>query len=238
MRRNRPARPVWSAGVLIRRAGLLAGVLLVTTLAACDTDDGRQMDPPTQEQRDRMPTTTSSTSTTLVLPGGPVITPPAGAVVPGTIGADTASSFVLTAPWPAGGAIDAQYTCDGAGLEPFVSWTTPPAGTVELALVVSDNDAEDFIHYAVAGIPPMAGQLGAGVVLPGSYAGTNDFGATGWGGPCPPQPGEGHTYRWTLYALAQQSELPEGFKGAELQSLAMETAFASTQSTGTYTRAG
>ncbi len=226
--------------MLTRRARLLAGALLMTTLAACDTDDGRQMDDPSAEQRERMPTTTSSTTSTLApLPGEPLFPPSPGSGVPATIGdAAAASGFTLTAPWPEGGAIDAQYTCDGAGLAPLVAWTTPPAGTVELALVVTDNDAEDFVHYAVAGIPATAGQIGAGAVVPGAYEGTNDFGNPGWGGPCPPAAGETHTYRWTLYALAQQTELPEGYQGTELQTLAMETAFASTQLTGTYTRVG
>ena len=225
--------------MLTRSAGLVAGALLLATLGACDTDDGRQMDVPTAEQRAQMPTTTSSTTTTLLGPTGPVITPPIGSGVPPTIGAGgLPAGFTLTAPWPEGGPIDAQYSCDGAGLAPLIAWTAPPAGTVELALVVSDNDAEDFVHYAVAGMPATAGQLGAGAVVPGSFEGTNDFGDPGWGGPCPPTPGTTHTYRWTLYALAQQTELPEGFAGRELQSLAMDTAFASTQLTGTYTRAG
>ena len=225
--------------MLTRRTRLLAGAVLVTTLAACDTDDGRQMDDPSAEQRERMPTTTSSTTTLAPLAGEPVFPPAAGSGGPATIGDGAATyAFTLTAPWPEGGVIDAQYTCDGAGLAPLVAWTTPPAGTVELALVVTDNDAEDFVHYAVAGIPATAGQIGAGAVVPGGYEGTNDFGNPGWGGPCPPAAGETHTYRWTLYALAQQTELPDGYQGTELQTLAMETAFASTQLTGTYTRVG
>jgi len=74
--------------------------------------------------------------------------------------------------------------------------------------------------------------------ITGASEGVNSFGAAGWGGPCPPSPGETHTYRWTMYALAQQSELPAGFTAAELQQLAIDAGFASAQVTGTYTRAG
>jgi Raf kinase inhibitor-like YbhB/YbcL family protein len=210
---------------------LTASLLL---LAACDTDDGRQLEEPTAQQRAAMPTTSTTTSTVPGLPLGE----PSGAALTSTTGLSVAPTFAITGPWIEGAAIDPQYTCDGAGLAPLVAWTTPPPGTLELALMVTDPDAGDFVHWAVAGIPATAGQIGAGAVVPGAREGTNDFGNPGWGGPCPPSPGETHTYRWTLYALDQQNQLPEGFAGTDLQTLAFDTAFASTQLSGTYTRAG
>jgi len=233
-----------------RRRVVLPFVIAATSLAlvagaACDTDDGRELREPTAEERASMPTTTSSVPST------------AGAPVPGefgefgslgTISADSppasasagsaagVASFVLQAPWADGGLIDGRFTCDGEGRSPTLTWTAPPAGTVELALVVTDDDAEGFIHYAVAAIPPAAGEVGEGGEITGAVVGLNGFGATGWGGPCPPS-GETHTYRWTMYALAQQSELPSGFAGAELQQLGIDAGFDSAEVTGTYTRA-
>lgn len=222
--------------VLTRPAlGVLAAALVGLGLTACDTDDGRQLREPTPEQRAAMPTTTSSTTS---LPGEPAVdagpvteVPPT--LAPGTVVAD----FTLTGPWMDGGPIDPRYTCDGENLAPLIAWTTPPAGAVELALVVSDPDAEEFVHYAVAGIPATPGQIGAGVELPGSFDGLNDFGERGWSGPCPPA-GETHTYRWTLYALAQPTQLAQGFSPADLLDLAFEHGFASAELTGTYFRAG
>lgn len=118
----------------------------------------------------------------------------------------------------------------------MVTWTAPPAGTVELALVVTDPDADDFVHYAVAGLPPTAGQIGGGLTYAGGREGLNSFGQPGWGAPCPPGSGDTHTYRWTLWALSQQNELPDGFTGDDLVATAFATGFASAQLSGTYTR--
>ena len=112
-------------------------------------------------------------------------------------------------------------------------WTAPPAGTVELALLVTDDDADGFVHWAVAGIPPSSGEIGEGAQITGAIEGVNDFGQPGWGGPCPPA-GAPHTYRFSLYALSQQAELPDGFTGAELPAIAGPAALAVAESTGTY----
>ena len=107
-----------------------------------------------------------------------------------------------------------------------MTWTAPPAGTVELALLVTDDDADGYVHWAVAGIPPTAGEKGEGATITGAFEGVNDFGNVGWSGPCPPA-GAPHTYRFTLYALDQQAELPDGFTGADLEAVAGPAASAS-----------
>jgi len=224
------------------RSRLVLVAAAVTTglavIAACDTDDGRQMDEPSGEQRDGQPTTTSSSlpGEPVVTTGEPVVTMLAGSSVPETIEAGTvAAPFVVSGPWADGGLVLIEHTCDGPGTAPVISWTAPPAGTVELALVVTDRDAEDFVHYAVRGLPPTAGETG--VPIAGAVEGTNDFGAPGWGGPCPP-PGTTHQYVWTVYAVAQPTTLPDGFTGRQLYEQMLASAFASAQFTGTYTRPG
>lgn len=219
--------PLRSPAVLRR----LAVILPVVALAACDTGDGRQLREPTAAQRVAMTTTTSSTTSVPGLPGEVL---PAASVAP-TVAATT---LMLSAPWPDGGVIDARFTCDGEGLSPTLTWTAPPPGTAELALLVTDDDAANFVHWAVAGIPPTAGEVGEGAQITGGVEGRTDFGQPGWGGPCPPTAGETHTYRFAIYALGQQSELPDDFTGDELSALANSTGIAYAEVTGTYTRAG
>jgi Raf kinase inhibitor-like YbhB/YbcL family protein len=200
------------------------------------------MRPPTSDQRAALTTTTStSTTTSSSIPGVPL----GGAItttsVPGAASASTgavaAAPFTLAAPWDNGGAIDARFTCDGEDVSPLLAWTAPPAGTVELALLVSDDDADGFVHWAAVGIAPAAGEVAEGGPIAGAIEGVNDFGQPGWGGPCPPA-GETHTYRLALYALDQQTELPDGFSGTDLRAVAGPAALAITEMTGTYTRAG
>jgi phosphatidylethanolamine-binding protein (PEBP) family uncharacterized protein len=65
-----------------------------------------------------------------------------------------------------------------------------PAGTRSLALVVDDPDAPGgvFTHWTAWGFDPAADGLREGEPAPGE--GRNDFGTTGYRGPCPP-PGHG-----------------------------------------------
>ena len=105
-------------------------------------------------------------------------------------------------------AIDARFTCDGDDVSPPLSWTGAPAGTVELALLVTDDDADGFVHWAVAGIAPASGRCVEGAGPPGAVAGAERLRRAGWSGPCPPA-GSPHTYRFTLYALNQQAEVPD-----------------------------
>jgi Raf kinase inhibitor-like YbhB/YbcL family protein len=214
-------------------------VTIVTVVAACDTDDGKTMRPPTNSERAAMPTTTTATTITAAPGATGVLGSPGVTGLPGGAGgASTASAaLTVTLPWADGGAIDTRFTCDGADTSPQISWTAPPAGTVELALLVVDDDAGGYVHWAVAGIPPAAGETPEGEGFPGALEGINSFGKTGYGGPCPPS-GATHTYRFTLYALGQQSELPDGFTGQDLETFVEPTAIAVAEVLGTYTRAG
>lgn len=234
--------------VLATTVALLSG----TALAACDTDDGRTMREPTASERAAMPTTTTST-----IPGVPIASDPPDLLTPtststvltssstspsttapgsGPAGSDGGVPFTVSGPWAMGAAIPAEHTCDGADTAPVISWTAPPAGTVEVAVVVTDRDAENFVHYAAAGLPPTAGGLG-GAAVPGAVEGSNDFGTTGWSGPCPPA-GTTHTYVWTVYALAEPSGFAaDGSGRAWWAQLVESAAFASAEYTGAYTRA-
>jgi Raf kinase inhibitor-like YbhB/YbcL family protein len=108
------------------------------------------------------------------------------------------------------GAIPARYTCDGPNVSPSLAWSGVPAGTKTLALVVTDPDAPDpkapkmtWVHWVLYDLPADVAGLREAIPTKGLPAGTlegsNDWGRTGYGGPCPPI--GRHRYVHTLYAL-------------------------------------
>jgi Raf kinase inhibitor-like YbhB/YbcL family protein len=108
------------------------------------------------------------------------------------------------------GEIPQRLTCDGENLSPALSWSGLPEGTASLALIVDDPDAPDpkapklvYVHWVLYNIPPGATGLAEAVQprqLPaGTLQGRNDWGRTGYGGPCPPI--GRHRYFHRLYAL-------------------------------------
>jgi len=109
-----------------------------------------------------------------------------------------------------GGAIPAEYTCQGKNVSVPLAWSGLPVGTRSLALIVDDPDAPDpaapkmtWVHWVLYNIPPTATGLPEAVepkALPaGTLEGRNDWGRTGYGGPCPPV--GRHRYFFKLYAL-------------------------------------
>jgi Raf kinase inhibitor-like YbhB/YbcL family protein len=136
-----------------------------------------------------------------------------------------------------GGAIPAQFTCDGAGHSPSLAWGDPPAGTKSLALIVDDPDAPSgtFGHWAAYDIPASARAISVGEA-PGEQA-INGFGKPGYGAPCPP-PGHGlHHYRFKLYALdVERLGVPANPKVAEVETWAQQHLVGRAQLIGTYER--
>jgi hypothetical protein len=114
-------------------------------------------------------------------------------------------------------AIPSRHNCEGEDVSPPLRWTNVPERTRSLALVVDDPDAPSgvFTHWVAWGLDPAAEGLGEGESAPSE--GQNDFGTTGYRGPCPP-PGHGrHRYVFRLYALDAELELPAGVAKAELE---------------------
>jgi Raf kinase inhibitor-like YbhB/YbcL family protein len=109
-----------------------------------------------------------------------------------------------------GDAIPTRFTCEGDDVSPPLAWSGAPAGTRSFALVVDDPDAPDpaaprmtWVHWVLHDLPATATGLAEGIdpgSLPaGTREGVNDWGRTGYGGPCPPI-GQ-HRYFHKLYAL-------------------------------------
>ena len=107
-----------------------------------------------------------------------------------------------------GGPIPARYTCDAEDVSPPLRWSGAPDGTTGFALIVDDPDARGFVHWVLADIPGDVTELGEGEGDSVGTPGVNDFGRSGWGGPCPPR-GE-HRYVFTLYALSEPLGLGSG----------------------------
>jgi Raf kinase inhibitor-like YbhB/YbcL family protein len=122
--------------------------------------------------------------------------------------------------------VDPLHTCDGANLSPALTWQDVPEGTAELALIVDDPDAPGgtFTHWVVYAIPADYTGLERGVppgpVVSGAISlrqGPNDGSdVPGYTGPCPPG-GETHDYRFTLYALDEETGLEGGATVDELR---------------------
>mgnify|MGYP006267846505 CR=1 FL=1 len=143
----------------------------------------------------------------------------------------------------AGDEVPTRYTCDGENVSPPLKWTDPPNGTRTFALIVEDPDAPSsvFTHWLVYDIPAERQELPEGVdghpELPdGGTQGQNDFGETGFGGPCPPT--GMHRYVFRLFALDQTLEMAPGAKKADLLQLMEGHILETAEVIGTYARQG
>lgn len=107
--------------------------------------------------------------------------------------------WVKLADYPPGGTFGVEHTCDGADVPPSVQWGGAPPQTQVYVLRMYDPDApaDTFIHWIVYNIK--ATQITAREnPFPQGY---NDFGRTGYGGPCPPPKDPAHRYIVEVYAL-------------------------------------
>lgn len=108
------------------------------------------------------------------------------------------------------GLIPVCHTCDDGDFSPELIWTGVPQHAESLVLIVDDPDAPDpqaprmtWVHWILYNIPPATKKLPEKITTAGLPAGTlegvNDWGRTGYGGPCPPV--GAHRYFHKLYAL-------------------------------------
>ncbi len=139
------------------------------------------------------------------------------------------------------GAIPSKHTCEGENTSPALTWSDVPSGAKTLALIVDDPDAPDpqapkrtYVHWVLYNLPLSANGLpenATGAALPGAHAGTNDFGKTTYGGPCPPI--GRHRYFFKLYALDAALTLGAATK-AELEKAMAGHVLAQATLMGTY----
>jgi hypothetical protein len=234
----------------VRRVALLTTTFVLLMAAGGCRHDGRTLRPARSDQTGTVSTTPATTSPALVDPDAAdstaaalstnAVSTTAGnaastSVAAGATLPPTDSGLIATAPWRDGGAIDARYTCDGVNVAPALSWSAAPAGTVEIAITLTDLDAPDFAHWAIAALDPGTIALNEDTVPLGAYEATNGAGDIGYTGPCPPA-GSEHEYRLTVHYLGSATGLDDGVSAADLlvEIEARETASADV--TGTYAR--
>ena len=123
--------------------------------------------------------------------------------------------MTLTAPFTEGAVVSPPFVCGDAKESPSLTWTNVPAGTVSLAIILTDEDAPDFTHWVVANISPSLTGLAPGTLPSDAIQAQNSKGAIGFTGPCPPE-STTHQYSITLYALDQMLEFANGDSGAAM----------------------
>jgi Raf kinase inhibitor-like YbhB/YbcL family protein len=151
-------------------------------------------------------------------------------------GAARRSGFVLTSPDVGPGRpvaarhVANTFGCTGGNVSPALAWRGAPAGTKSYAVTVYDPDAptgSGWWHWVVYNIPASTTSLPAGAGsggsgdaagggLPaGAAQGNTDYGAKGYGGPCPPPGDRPHRYVFTVYALkVDRIDVPEAATAA------------------------
>jgi Raf kinase inhibitor-like YbhB/YbcL family protein len=112
--------------------------------------------------------------------------------------------------------IPAKFTCDGGNNSPALQFSEIPPAARSLVLIVDDPDAPGglFTHWLVWNIDPKTTSVAEGST-PKGVQGSNDFGKTGYGGPCPPS--GTHRYVFKIFALDRELELPAGAKRDQLE---------------------
>jgi Raf kinase inhibitor-like YbhB/YbcL family protein len=143
---------------------------------------------------------------------------------------------VHSADFEHGEPIPTRNSCEGQDLSPPLSWSGAPEGTRSLALVVDDPDAPagTFTHWLGWGLDPGAQRLGEGEAAP--VEGRNDFGTTGYRGPCPPSGHGRHRYFFRLYAVDSGLDLGSGADKRELERALEGHTLAVAELIGTYER--
>jgi len=118
-----------------------------------------------------------------------------------------------------GDMIPVEYTCDGDDFSPHLEWSGAPEGTKSFVMICDDPDAPMGIwdHWILFNIPTDATQIEPHALSlpPGTDEGTNSWGRTGYGGPCPPS--GTHHYFFKLYALDTELDIHPGAKKLQIE---------------------
>ncbi|MGI5827529.1 MAG: YbhB/YbcL family Raf kinase inhibitor-like protein [Patescibacteria group bacterium] len=135
------------------------------------------------------------------------------------------------------GDIPQRYTCDGQDINPPLSLSDIPEEAESLVITVTDPDTpgKTWVHWVVFNISPDVKEVEEDSVPEGGILGSNDFGQTEYGGPCPPS-GETHHYFFTVYAIYIKTTLEEGVVFDEVMETIEDNIIDSAELVGTYRR--
>lgn len=135
------------------------------------------------------------------------------------------------------GTIPQKYTCQGESMNPPLQITDVPEGAKSLVLIVDDPDAPIglFTHWLVWGIAPDTEFIDENSLPDGALEGTNSAGVMGFTAPCPPEGTGVHHYRFLLFALSDDLDIPEGANRDTLEKVIENLDIARAELVGTYT---
>ena len=151
------------------------------------------------------------------------------------LAAGGAKMKITSSAFQEGANIPSKFTCDGENTSPPLQIADIPSEAKSLVLVVDDPDAPSglFTHWTVWNIPPQTSAVGEGSA-PKGVQGTNDFGKSGYGGPCPPS--GTHRYYFKIFALDRELDLPFGAKRGQLDAAMKGHVVAQGELMGRYSR--
>lgn len=153
-----------------------------------------------------------------------------------------ADDFTLTSPDIAEGQqlssdfVFQGFGCDGGNVAPSLAWSGAPEGTESFAITVYDPDAptgSGWWHWFAFNIPADITEMESGDVAGVQL--TNDYGAQGFGGACPPA-GEVHRYEFTVHALGTTLEIDNSVSNALAGFMVNANSLASSTITAVYNR--
>jgi Raf kinase inhibitor-like YbhB/YbcL family protein len=139
-----------------------------------------------------------------------------------------------------GGAIPTEYTCEGKSTPPPLSWSSLPAGTKSVVVLVEDPDAPGgtYDHLALFNLPATQQSLPTAALeslgQPGSSVASarNSGGKSGFAPICPPS-GK-HRYRFIVSALDTTLPLPPSSAAPAVKTAMTGHVIARGQLVGTY----
>ena len=149
--------------------------------------------------------------------------------------AEGAKIKVTSSAFREGGNIPSKFTCDGSDTSPPLQITGFPSEAKSLVLIADDPDAPSglFTHWLIWNIPPQTNSVAEGSA-PKGVQGTNDFGKSGYRGPCPP-PGT-HRYSFKIFALDRELDLRSGAKRSQVDAAMKGHVIAQGELVGRYAR--
>jgi Raf kinase inhibitor-like YbhB/YbcL family protein len=161
------------------------------------------------------------------------------AIAVGVIGALAAGGGkmkISSSAFRQGGSIPSKFSCDGADTSPALRIEQIPSETKSLSLIADDPDAPSglFTHWIAWNIDPKTSEIAEGSAPPSAMQGQNDFGKSGYGGPCPPT--GTHRYFFKIFALDRRLDLPADAKRGQLDAAMKGHVLAQGELMGRYSR--
>jgi len=134
------------------------------------------------------------------------------------------------------GPIPPKYTCDGADVNPPLSFDNVPSVAKTLALIVDDPDAPagTWVHWVVWNIDAGTKAIREDSLPDNAVQGMTDFRKPGYGGPCPPR--GTHRYFFKVYALDVSLALGPNATKSQLERAMQSHIVAQAELVGVYTR--